>query len=167
MKQSYSFSLSHAPATQFVEELFPYDYGEFVLSLSKDWRQIATADERTLTWRSDRHSAEILVSADFVEVPESKWAVMADAALNSRHKVLAEVLDQSLTVFNRSAKPYSGGGGLELSYAAHSNDTIHLYLGYVTSRKIFNFSLTGGTNRQEIIQLFDRIMERQLRVTVP
>lgn len=108
-----------------------------------------------------------MVSVDFYEAPASKWAATAEVSLNSRQKALAEVCDSSLTVIGRSAKPYSGGGGLELSYAAHTDDTTHIYLGYVTSRKVFNFSLTGGASRGALIQLYNRIVQGQLRVKVP
>ncbi|MFX7090688.1 hypothetical protein ABTH94_21460, partial [Acinetobacter baumannii] len=68
------------------EKLYPYDYNEFMLGLPEDWRQIPTAEERTLTWYSEKERAGIPVSVDFYEVPESKWAAVAEVNLNSRHQ---------------------------------------------------------------------------------
>ncbi|MET3518167.1 hypothetical protein ABIC63_005977 [Pseudacidovorax sp. 1753] len=167
MKFSYSFSLPAPTAQPTPEQLHPYDYNEFVLSLSADWRQVPISRERTLRWCSDKLKAEIIVSVDFYELPESKWAKVAEVTLESRHKALAEASGDALTVVSRSAKPYSGGGGLEISYAAHTGDMTHIYLGYVTSRKVFNFSLTGGANKAALVELYNRLMERQLRVKVP
>ncbi|MGQ2924319.1 MAG: hypothetical protein ACT6SF_14235 [Hydrogenophaga sp.] len=167
MKFSYSFSLPALAPQVASEELHPYDYNEFLLSLSADWRQVPVSKDRTLRWYSDKLKAEIIVSVDFYEVPESKWANVAEVTLEGRHKALAEACGDTLTVVSRSAKPYSGGGGLEVSYAAHTNDMTHIYLGYVTARKVFNFSLTGGANKASLVELYNRLMERQLRVKVP
>lgn len=167
MKFSYSFSLPTAASPAPAEKLHSYDYNEFLLSLSADWRQVPNPRERTLSWYSDKIKAEITVSADFYEVPESKWANVAEVTLDARHKALLEACGDTLTVVSRSAKPYSGGGGLEISYAAHTDDMIHLYLGYITSRKVFNFSLTGGANKATLIELYNKLMQSQLRVKIP
>lgn len=167
MKFSYSFSLPTAASPATAEKLHSYDYNEFLLSLSADWRQVPNPRERTLSWYSDKLEAEITVSVDFYEVPESKWANVAEVTLDARHKALVEACGDALAVINRSAKPYSGGGGLEISYAAHTGDMTHLYLGYVTSRKVFNFSLTGGANSAALIEFYNKLMQSQLRVKVP
>ena len=167
MKFSYSFSLPTAASPATAEKLHSYDYNEFLLSLSADWRQVPNPRERTLSWYSDKLKAEITVSVDFYEVPESKWANLAEVTLDARHKALVEACGDALTVVSRSAKPYSGGGGLEISYAAHTDDMTHLYLGYATSRKVFNFSLTGGANSAALIEFYNKLMQSQLRVKVP
>lgn len=129
MKFSYSFSLPASAPQATPEQLHAYDYNEFVLSLSADWRQVPISRDRTLRWYSDKLRAEIIISVDFYDLPESKWANVAEATLEGRHKALAEASGDTLTVVSRSAKPYSGGGGLEISYAAHTDDMTHIYLG--------------------------------------
>lgn len=167
MKFSYSFNLSStAPAVR-EETLYPYDYNEFVLSLPEDWKQIPTAEERTLTWQSDKEKAGITVSADFYKVPESKWATLAEVNLDSRQQAFASVSDESVTVVSRTVKPYSGGGGLELSFVAHASGVTYMYLGYVTSRKVFNFTLTSGADKRAAIDLYNKTMQARLRVKIP
>jgi hypothetical protein len=167
MKFSYSFSIPSATPLPPVEKLYPFDYNEFTLSLTEDWRLIPTVEERTFNWYSEKEKAGITVSADFYEVPENKWAAFAEVNLNSRHKAFEGIADEALTVINRSIAPYSGGGGLELSYVAHDAKTTYLYLGYVTSRKIFNFTLTYGTDRMAAIALYNKTMQERLRVKIP
>lgn len=167
MKFSYSFSMPSAASAQPEEKLHPYEYNEFLLSLPEDWKQVPTAEERTFNWHSEKEKAGITVSADFYEVPESKWAALAEVNLDSRHKAFSAVSDEPVTVMSRSVKPYSGGGGLELSYAAHASGTTYLYLGYVTSRKVFNFTLTSGAGRVAAIDLYNKTMQKRLRVKVP
>lgn len=164
---SYSFNLSSpAPAVR-EETLYPYDYNEFMLSLPEDWKQIPIAEDRTLTWKSDKEKAGITVSVDFYEVPESKWAGLAGVNLDSRQRAFASVSDEPVTVVSRTVKPYSGGGGLELSFVAHASGTTYMYLGYVTSRKVFNFTLTSGADKRAAIDLFNKTMQGWLRVKIP
>lgn len=167
MKFSYSFNLSPAAPPRPEEKLYPYDYNEFMLGLPEDWRQIPTAEERTLNWYSEKEQAGITVSVDFYEVPQSKWTAVAEVNLNSRHQAFENTAAEPVTVVSRSVKPYSGGGGLELSYVAHSDKTTYLYLGYVTSRKLFNFTLTSGAPTAAAVDLYNETMQKRLRVKIP
>lgn len=168
MKFSYSFSLTPAaPPTPPAEKLHRYDYNEFSLSLPEDWRQDLNPEERTFTWHSAKARASITVSADFYEVPEEKWHEVAEVSLNSRHHVLESSTPGPVSVIARSIRPYSGGGGLELSYAAETPEVTYLYLGYVTSRKVFNFTLTSKAGKVAAITLYNETMQNRLRVKVP
>lgn len=165
MKFNYSFSLTSP--TPPVEKLHPYDYNEFSLSLPGDWRQLPSAEEGTFNWYSEKAQAGITVSADFYEVPEEKWGALGEVNLESRHRALESSAVGAVSVISRSIRPYSGGGGLELSYAAETSETTYLYLGYVTSRKVFNFTLTSAAGRAAAIALYNETMQRRLRVKVP
>jgi hypothetical protein len=167
MKFNYSIKLPAAVSEPQPEQLHPYDYNEFSLSLPADWKQLPTGADRTFNWYSDKAGAGITVSADFYEVPEAKWAAVAEVNLNGRHRAFEDVSDGSVNVVQRSVKPYSGGGGLELSYVAHDSRTTYLYLGYVTSRKVFNFTLTCGADKAAAVALYNRTMADRLRVTIP
>jgi hypothetical protein len=165
MKFNYSFSLTSP--TPPVEKLHTYDYNEFSLSLPGDWRQVPNAEENTLNWYSEKAQAGIVVSADFYEVPEEKWTALAEVSLESRHCALESNAAGPVNVIARSIRPYSGGGGLELSYAAETPKTTYLYLGYITSRKVFHFTLTSAAGKAAAIRLYDETMQKRLRVKVP
>lgn len=167
MKFSYSFSLAPPAPPQAQERLHLYEYNEFLLSLTEDWTQLPTPEERTFNWYSEKIQAGITVSADFFEVPEAKWSAFAEVNLDSRNQAFGKVAQGPVTVIQRSVKPYSGGGGLEQSFVAHDSATTYLYLGYVTSRKIFNFTLTCGPDRAAAFDLYNKIMQKWLRVKVP
>ncbi len=167
MKISYSIKLPTATAVPPREKLYPYEYNEFCLYLPEDWKQLPTPEERTFNWYSEPAQAGISVSADFYEVPESKWADFAEVNLNSRHQAFLKVSDGKVNVVQRSVKPYSGGGGLELSYVAHDSQMTYLYLGYVTLRKIFNFTLTCGADTAAAVDLYNKSMQERLRVKIP
>jgi hypothetical protein len=42
-----------------------------------------------------------------------------------------------------------------------------MYLGYVSARKIFNFTLTSGADKLTAAELFNRIVGGWLRVKLP
>lgn len=165
MKFNYSFSLTSPTPPE--EKLHPYDYNEFSLSLPGDWRQVPNAEERTFNWHSERDQAGITISADFYEVPEEKWNAVAEMNLESRHRALESISGGPVNVIARSIRPYSGGGGLELSYVAETPETMYLYLGYVTSRKVFNFTLTSAAGKAAACTLYNETMQKRLRVKVP
>lgn len=165
MKFNYSFSLTSP--TPPVEKLHPYNYSEFSLSLPEDWRQVPNAEESTLNWYSDKAQAAITISADFYEVPEEQWNALGEVNLESRHRALQSTTAGPVSVIARSIRPYSGGGGLELSYAAETLETTYLYLGYVTARKVFHFTLTSEGGKAAAIALYDETMQKRLRVKVP
>lgn len=167
MKFSYSFNMSPPAAPPPPEKLYDYDYNEFLLSLPEDWKQLPTSEERTFNWYSNEQQAGITISADFLEVPETKWEIAAQVNLDARNQAFEQVADGPVTVVQRSVQPYSGGGGVELSYVAHDSRTTYLYLGYVTSRKVFNFTLTCGPDKTAAIHLYNKVMQGRLKVKVP
>jgi hypothetical protein len=62
-------------------------------------------------------------------------------------------------VLQKSIKPHSGGIGLELSFAAEvPNEHVNIYLGYVTSRKILNFTLVCQPGKEAAAALFNQLV---------
>jgi hypothetical protein len=169
MKINYSFKLSPlapAPAQQ-PEKLVEYSYNEFFLDLPEHWRQIPTAEERTLNWHSEVENASVTISVDFYEVPEEKALKLAEVCVNGRNEAMESLAPGKVSVLQRSIKPYSGGGALEMAYAAQIPDHTYLYLGYVSARKVFNFGLTCGPDRFAASELYNRFMRERLRVKLP
>lgn len=168
MKINYSFKLgSQTSAPKPVEKLVEYSYNEFFLDLPGHWKQIPTSEGNTFNWYSDVEKASITVSADFYEVPEEKAYACAEVCLKGRHDAMESLAPGEVTVLNKSIKPYSGGGGLEICYAAQIPKSTYLYLGYVTPRKIFHFGLTCGPDKTAAANLFNKIMSEGLRVKMP
>ncbi len=178
-KMQYSFSLSSpaqppavapAPAAEHAghaDELVRYDYNEFQLALPADWRQDLRSEDNAFAWWSEAEHAAVNISVDFYEVPQGKWQTFAEHILGARHEALESGAAGQVDVFLRSIRPYSGGGALEISYAASVPHQTYLYLGYVGSRKVFNFSLTCEGDRRAAVDLFDQFMATRLRVKVP
>jgi hypothetical protein len=169
MKINYSFSLSTAaPAPEKApEKLVEYSYNEFFLDLPEHWRQIPTQEERTLNWHSAVENASVTISADFYEVPEEKASKFADVCVNGRHEAMESLAPGKVTVLQRSIRPYSGGGALEIAYAAQIPGHTYLYLGYVSARKVFNFGLTCGPDKFAAADLYNKFMKERLRVKLP
>lgn len=167
MKFNYFLDRSKAPPTLPEEKLYVHEYNEFTLRLPEDWKQSITADERTLNWYSAKEKAGIAVTIDFDEVPERRWATAAEINLNGRHHVLATANEGLVTVTSREVKPCSGCGGLELVYAANTSETSYLYLGYVTSRKTFNITLTSIAGNSAVIDHYLKARPKWLRVYLP
>jgi hypothetical protein len=155
-KFSYSFSLTPisdakpmAPARQ------EFAYSEFLLSLTEDWRQIPTTEDR-ITFVSEARGAGIVVSADFFDIPEDKAMRFAEKCLEFRLEALERVAPGKVEVIQRSIKPHSGGVGLEVALGAELNGgPLHFYLGYVTSRKVLNFSLDCPPGRMAAAALYN------------
>lgn len=169
MKFSYSFNISPPPAAapKPAEKLAEYSYNEFFLDLPEHWRQVATSNDNTLNWHSEVDGAAITVSCDFYEVPDSKALGLAEACLDGRLKAMEALAPGQVTVLSRSIKPYSGGGGLEMSFSAQIPGSTYLYLGYVTARKVFNFGLTCGPDKFAAADLYNLLMSGRLRVKLP
>jgi hypothetical protein len=166
---NYSFKLSPpapAPVKQ-PEKLIEYSYNEFFLELPEHWRQIPTAEERTLNWHSAIENASVTISVDFYEVPEEKALKFAEVCVNGRNEAMESLAPGKVSVLQRSIKPYSGGGALEMAYAAQIPDHTYLYLGYVTARKVINFGLTCGPDRFAALELYNKFMRERLRVKLP
>jgi hypothetical protein len=158
----FSYSFSAAPAPSLAPEkpmLHSYDYSEFRLALSPDWQQLSGAERNTLHFNSAELGASITVSLDFLEIAQAKAAAMAEKSLSARLELLEHMAPGRVRLLQRNIKPHSGGGGLELSLAAEvPGEQVCIYLGYVTSRKILNFSLVCRPGRQAAAALFNEIV---------
>lgn len=153
------FSYSFSAAAPVKPELYRYDYSEFVLALSSAWRQIPTAARNTLNFNAAGLGANIIVSADFYEIPEAQAAAVADMNLSARLDAIEQLAPGRVRLLHRNIKPHSGGVGLELSLAAEVPEGhVYVYVGYVTSRKILNFTLVCPPGRQAAAALFNSIV---------
>jgi hypothetical protein len=169
LKINYSFSLtSPTPATPTPsEKLVEYSYNEFLLGLPEHWRQHPTQEDNSFNWYSEVENASITLSADFYQVPDQKAHELAEVCLKGRNDAMEALAPRQVTVLSRSIKPHSQGTGLELSYSAQIPGHTYIYLGYVTSRKIFNFGLTCGSDKFAAADLFNKIVREGLRVMLP
>lgn len=166
MKFNYSFSLK-IPAPQAPVKLVEHSYREFLIDLPPQWNQIPTLQDNTFNYTSEVDQASITISVDFWEIPESKAHVIADKAMESRLRALEQVYPDRVNVLNQSTKPHSGGIGLEMNLVIEVPDeNTYIYLGYVTSRKIFNFTLVCKSDTTMASSLFNTIVEN-LRVKLP
>ncbi|MGQ3050884.1 MAG: hypothetical protein ACT6S0_03780 [Roseateles sp.] len=151
---SYSFSLT-APRPQ-PAQWQSHAYSEFLLDLAPKWRQVATDDDNTLNFQSDEDGAVIIISVDFFDIPEDRAQALAEQCVDSRIEAIRAASEAPLQVLLRDIKPRTGGGGLEMSFAAHAEgEHVHLYLGYVTARKVLNFSMVCQPGRHEAAVLFN------------
>jgi hypothetical protein len=169
MKISYSFKLGpppQAPAKP-AENIVEHSYNEFLLDLPDHWRQVPAPENNALCWASEAANAAITVSIDFYAVPDDKAMGVAQFCVKQRHQALEKAAPGQVSVLQENVKPYSGGGALELSYAAQIPGSTYMYLGYVSARKIFNFTLTSGADKLAAAELFNRIVGGWLRVKLP
>lgn len=151
----YSFSLTPPPPPA-PQAKHRYSYTEFLLDLLPRWRRLPTAGDDTLTFQSDDDGAALIISADFFDIPEDQAQAVAEKNLQSRLAVLEAAGPGRLQVLQQSINPHSGGVGLELTFAAEvEGGHVHLFLGYVTSRKILNFSMVCQSGRHEAAALFN------------
>ena len=169
MKISYSFNLTPPVPVQIQapEMLVEYSYNEFFLDLPEHWKQYPTSEGNSFNWHSSVENAAVTTSADFYEVPENKALQLAEVCLNGRNDAMEALAPGKVTVLQRSIKPYSGGDGLEMAYAAQIPGHTYLYLGYVTARKVFNFGLTCGPDKFAAADLYNKFMQGRLRVKLP
>lgn len=154
---NYSFSLtSPAPPTPPTSAKHEYNYSEFQLELAAAWRQIPTQEEDTLTFMSDAGGTALIISADFYEIADDKAQAVAEQCISSRINAHRSASQAPLHVLQQSIKPHSSGVGLEMAYAAEAEgEHVYLYLGYVTSRKVLNFSMVCPLGRREAVALFN------------
>ena len=159
MTKLFSYSFSLTPPVPPKPKLHEYAYNEFLLALPLNWKQIPTTTDATLNFHSSELGAGITISADFYDIPESKAAALADQCLSSRLNAIEQLTPGRVQVLQRSVKPHSGGIGLELSFAAEvPGEHVYLYLGYVTSRKILNFTLVCKPGKEAAAALFNEIV---------
>ncbi|WP_457389567.1 hypothetical protein [Roseateles sp. P5_E1] len=152
---NYSFSLTQ-PSAPTAAAKHSYDDSEFLLDLAHKWRQIPTDEDDGLNFQSDADGAAIIISADFFDIPDAKAQLFAEKCLSSRIEAIQSASQGPVQVLQRAIKPHAGGVGLEMSFAAHAEgEPVHLYLGYVTSRKILNFSMVCQPGKHEAVALFN------------
>jgi hypothetical protein len=163
----YSFSLTPPAAPKPPGKLVEYSYNEFFLDLPEHWRQYATSEDNSFNWHSEVENAGITISADFYEIPDEKAHTFAEVCLKGRHDAMEAMAPGQVTVLTRSVKPHSQGIGLEMSYSAQIPGHTYIYLGYATSRKVFNFGLTCGPDKFAAADLFNKTMRERLRVKLP
>lgn len=150
---SYSFSLPPPPP-----RLHEHGYNEFLLSLPLHWRQTPTSEDNTFNFHSEALGAAITVSCDFHAVPQGEAKDVAESNLASRLDAL-QGADTRTEVFVRTARPHSGGLGLEMALAVEVPDNcVYFYVGYVTSRKVLNFTLVCPPGRAAAIDLFNEMI---------
>lgn len=150
---SYSFSLTPAKPT-----LHEYQYNEFLLALAPHWKQIFTTEDSTLNFYSAELGAGITVSADFYDIPSEKALAIAEKSLSARLEAFEQLAPGQVRVLQQSVKPHSGGIGLEICLAIEvPNEHVTCYLGYITARKILNFTLVCKPGQEAAIQLFNEI----------
>jgi hypothetical protein len=138
-----------------------------LLDLPEHWRQLPTREDNSINWYSEMDNASITLSADFYQVPDQKANALAEVCLKGRHDAMEALAPGQVTVLRRSIKPHSQGIGLEMSYSEQIPGHTYIYLGYVTSRKVFNFGLTGGPDEFAAADLFNRTVRERLRVMLP
>lgn len=160
MKLSYSFPLpaQSAPTLPPLQIGRAYAYAEFHLDLPANWRQVPTQEDNALNFQSEADSAAITVSADLHDIPADKAQRLAEQCIADRMAALEAGNAGRVTVLQRDVKPHASGAGFEMSCAAEvagEGEQVHLFLGYVTSRKILSFSMTCQPGRQEAVALFN------------
>jgi len=154
---SYSFSVTSPPAPKQVEHLHEYSYSEFQLALTTDWRLVPTAADGSISFHSERAGAAITVSADFYDVPESETLALGEKNIASRFSALDTQNPGKVVVLRQDIKPHSSGAGLELTFAAElPGEYVYLFLGYVTSRKVLNFTMVCKPDRHAAATLFNK-----------
>lgn len=156
MKFSYSYSYTIKSPSPAPEKLAEYSYNEFLLDLPTHWRQVPTSEDNTFNFQSDTEGAAIIISADFYDIPSTKAQAIAEKCIESRLEAHSQQFPDQVEVIQSGIKPHSGGIGLEMNYAAEvPGKHVFIYLGYVTSRKILNFTLVCRPDRMAAAALFN------------
>lgn len=159
MSKVFSYSFSLTPPAPPKPALHEYRYSEFLLALSPQWKQVPTADDNTVNFQSSELGAGITVSTDFYEIPDANAHALAEKNLSSRLEALERLAPGRVAVLQRTIKPHSGGIGLELAFAAEvPGEHVYLYLGYVTSRKILNFTLVCKPGKEAAAALYNQLV---------
>jgi hypothetical protein len=168
MKFNYSFNLPQAASAPVApKKVIAYDTSEFSLDLADHWQEAQVGQQNTLNWISEQESASITLSVDFYDIPADKAHAVAENVLSARHSALTASTSTPISVLRREVKPHSGGIGLELVYFAEvQNECAYQFIGYVTSRKIFNFTVVSTRGPQHATTLFQSVMG-SLRVNLP
>lgn len=149
----YSFPLAPPPPPPQARQ--SYDYTEFLLELEPKWRQMTTDEGGALNFQSDVDGAAIIISVDFFDIPDDKARGIAEQCLSSRLAAIQAASEKPVQVLSQAIEPHAGGC-LEMSFASEvEGEHVHLYLGYVTSRKLLNFSMVCQPGRHDAVALFN------------
>ncbi|RZA17894.1 MAG: hypothetical protein EOP93_12475 [Lysobacteraceae bacterium] len=149
----YSFPLAPPPPQPQAQQSF--DYTEFLLDLDPKWRQVSTDEGGALHFQSEIDGAALIISADFFDIPDDKAQGIAEQCLSSRLAAIQAASAKPVQVLSQRIKPHVRGG-LEMSFASEvEGEHVHLHLGYVTARKLLNFSMVCQPGRQEAVALFN------------
>lgn len=156
MNKLFSYTFDLTPPKP---KLHEYAYNEFRISLPLHWRQYPTPEERTLHFQSDTAQAALTISVSFYEVPDDKAQRIAEKMLDARLEAFQSGVQGQVEVLRRTIAPHSSGAGLEISFVGEAEgESVYLYLGFVTARKILNFALVCRPGREEAADLFNEIM---------
>jgi len=148
---SYSFPLTSPPAPG----RHGYDAAEFQLDLSPAWRQVLVDEGNALHFESLDDRAALVVVVDMVGAPVDEAQAVAEHCIAKRidaHRLASAV---PLEVLQQRIQPHASGAALEMSYAA-VGEHVHLYLGYVTRRKVLSFSMACPPDRRAAMTLFNQ-----------
>ena len=154
---NYTFKLAPPPVPTRPAR-HPNAFSEFVLDLPNQWRQVPPQENDTLNFQSDGDSAAIIISADFLDIPDDMAQAFAEKCISSRIEALEAASGGPVRVLQRAIKPHASGAALEMSFAAEvegAGGHVHLFLGYVTARKILNFSMVCKPGKHEAVALFN------------
>jgi hypothetical protein len=155
----YSFGVIPNQQSAPPPKLAQHSYNEFLLDLPEHWRQIPVAESNTLNFASEKDGAALIISTDFYEIPATIETALAEKCLSSRLNAHEQQFPGRVTVIRQSIKPHSGGSGFEMHYVADGGgEHLILYLGYVTSRKILNFTLVCKPDQMAAFALFNQMM---------
>ena len=154
----YAFSLK-PPATPSVPQFQPrdaYRHAEFLLDLPPPWRLLPGSPDNTQTFRSDPDNAEILVATDLHHLPDDQAQALAEHIVRSRLEGLQAASPGPVQVLQQAIRAHASGVALEMSYIAEAEGApVHLYLGYVTARKVLSFAMVCPPGRREAAALFN------------
>ncbi|MFG6486485.1 hypothetical protein ACG04R_07385 [Roseateles sp. BYS78W] len=148
---SYTFPLTSPPAPG----RHGYDAAEFQLDLSPAWRQVLVDEGNALHFESLDDGAALIVSVDLVGTPVDEAQSVAEHCVAKRIDAHRLASATPLEVIQQRIQPHASGAALEMSYAAATGEHIHLYLGYVTRRKVLSFSMACPPDRRAAMTLFN------------
>lgn len=153
----YRYSVSLTPPAPAEPALrLGHVYSEFTLDLPPTWQPVATDEDNTLSFHAEAEDAAIVVSVDFIDTPADQLQPLAEHALARRIAALSVASSGPATVLQQQIRPHASGAALELSFAAEvPGEAVHLYLGYVSPRKVMHFAMVCPPERAAAVALFN------------
>jgi hypothetical protein len=122
-----------------------YEYSEFGLELSEDWKEAEPIEPNLVCFDSELQGASITLSAMFYQIPPDKIEAIGQQALQSRIAAHAEQFHE-ISYLRQSVRPHSSGTAFEVFCMAEAQEGFICFLGYVTERKILNFFIEADTH---------------------